>query len=171
MNNNKIVALLLATGLSSAVYAESVVSGTWQLENPASAQGVIDDAIDGVVKEMNFFVRGIARSRLEDEATVCRQWTLTESAETFAFQCAQQPSWQMAVSASPTNLKGEDGRDITAQYEATGTSRQATLASERGERRHQWERQDERLIYRATIVSEKLPKPLQWTLVYEKVAP
>lgn len=171
MNNNKIIALLLAAGLSSGVYAQSPVVGTWQLEDSSSAQGVIDEAIDGVVKEMNFFIRSIARSRLEKEAQVCQQWQLGDAQQMFQWQCDQQPSWQIMATADATDLKGDDGRDITAQYVGTDNSRQATLLSERGERIHQWQQEGDRMLYHATIVSEKLPKPLEWTLVYKKVTP
>ncbi|MEC8483832.1 MAG: hypothetical protein VXY99_08425, partial [Pseudomonadota bacterium] len=65
-----------------------------------------------------------------------------------------------------TALKGDDGRDIRATFTQLGDSVSVTLRSERGVRTHQWQRQADGVMYRSILESEKLPKPLEWSLQY-----
>lgn len=172
MNNNKVLAMLLGGCCTGAVLAaeSSPLDGRWQLQNADTTQATIDAAIEDVVQDMNFFIRAIARSKLEKEATTCDRWLILTSQKRFFWQCDEQDPLEVATLA-PTALKGDDGRDITATYKESANSVETLLASKRGERTNHWELiSDNELHYTATIMSDRLPKPLSWTLTYQRVS-
>ena len=165
MNNKKKLALIVGLGFSLPVLSDSGLTGNWQIANMDQASKDTAVAIEGVVKEMNFFVRGIARSRLEEEAQVCPEWRIKRSEQSFSWQCEDGAMWTVDTQGGPA-LKGDDGRDIRATFTQLGDSVSVTLRSERGVRTHQWLRQADGVMYRSILESEKLPKPLEWSLQY-----
>lgn len=170
MNNNKMLAIALGLSCIGSACAASPVQGTWQLQNAEAAPAALTKAIDSVVKEMNFFVRSIARSRLEEQAVTCLQWTLADVAQGFQWQCDDKAPMVVAYEGE-TALKGDDGRDIKGSFSQSGQSVTTSLSSERGLRTNQWQlgADGNSLTYTATLTSEKLPKPFTWTFNYKKV--
>lgn len=169
MNKKNKLALVVSLGLSVNVLADTGLTGSWQIQDMNQVSNNTAEAIDGVVKEMNFFVRSIARSRLQDESQVCQQWSLLLTEETFKWQCADGPQWTVNTQTQ-TDLKGDDGRDITASFNQTDQRVSVTLQSERGTRIHTWEQQGNGLSYSSVLKSDKLPKPLEWSLEYQRLA-
>lgn len=171
MNNKKRLVIALATCLTASVYGQTPIDGDWQLQSPSNTQATLDEAVDTVVKEMNFFIRGFARSALEKEAVVCQQWQMQSDVKHFTWQCDDQaPVTISRIGAM--SLKGDDDRTITATMRETGGRVETTLVSERGKRTNIWQlNSSEELAYTAVLESEKLPKPLQWTLIYRRVTP
>ena len=169
MNNKKKFALILGLGVSINAMANTELNGDWQIQDADTAAKGTVEAIEGVVKEMNFFVRGIARSRLEEETQLCQQWSLTLAEQIFTWQCAAGAQWTVSTH-SDTELKGDDGRAIHASVKQIGQDVSVTLRSERGTRTHIWEQQGDTVIYRSILESEKLPKPLEWSLKYQRAS-
>lgn len=168
MNNKNILTIAISTLCASSAFADTGFEGTWQLQNPGNTQATLDAAVDSVVSEMNFFIRGFARSALEKETVVCQQWQFQSDAQQFTWQCDEQAPVTLMMSGE-TPLKGDDDRDILGTFQQADGRIETTLASERGVRTNVWQMTGAgHLSYTATLESEKLPKPLTWTLTYAK---
>ena len=169
MNKKNTLALVVGLSCSIQVMADTTLTGGWQIHDMNLASSSTSEAIEKVVKEMNFFVRSIARSRLEEEAQVCQRWSLLLTEQTFKWQCADGPQWTVNTHSN-TKLKGDDGREIQASFSQVGDRVSVTLQSERGTRTHSWEERGNEMKYFSTLMSEKLPKPLEWSLDYQRLA-
>ncbi|MFD1382846.1 hypothetical protein ACFQ45_05695 [Rhodanobacter aciditrophus] len=168
MNNNKILTIAFSALCATSVSAQTALDGDWQLQQAGNTQATLEAAVDSVVKEMNFFIRGLARGALEKETVVCQQWQLQSDAQQFTWQCDDQDPVTLNLSGE-TLLKGDDDREIRGTFQYADGRIETTLASERGVRTNVWQlTENGEVSYTATLVSEKLPKPLTWTLTYAR---
>ncbi|GAA0825958.1 MAG: hypothetical protein WBA64_07240 [Marinomonas sp.] len=161
----------LLIGLSSSVFA-APVDGQWYLQDAGSTQAKLDAAVDSVAKEMNFFVRMIARPILEKEARICHQWQLSTQAKQWQWQCDTEAAETIPLNANRFKTQGDDDREIFSTFHQTANEVDVILESERGKRTNTWKMLDANTLeYTATLESEKLPKPLTWTLTYTHTKP
>ena len=148
--------------------ANTELNGDWQIQEADNAVKGTAEAIEGVVKEMNFFIRGLARGALEKETVECQQWQLQSDTQQFTWQCDDQDPVTLNLSGE-TLLKGDDDREIRGTFQYADGRIETTLASERGVRTNVWQLiENGEMSYTASLVSEKLPKPLTWTLTYAR---
>ncbi|TYL49218.1 hypothetical protein [Marinomonas sp. IMCC 4694] len=172
---------LIKISLVSAMFAASVqvttvqanepdVTGTWQLQDAEGAQATLDQAVENVAQEMNFFIRALARPALKKQTQICTQWQLSRPTSPFRWQCDRLEADVISLDAQKVLLKtDEEGVAIFATYQQTSDSVVVILESERGKRTNTWQRLGENeLRYTAMLESEKLPTPLTWTLTYTK---
>ncbi|REG81010.1 hypothetical protein [Marinomonas pollencensis] len=161
----------LLMGLSSGLLA-APVDGQWYLQDAGTTQDKLDAAVDSVAKEMNFFVRMVARPILEKEARICHQWQLATQTTQWQWQCDEEQAETIPLTANRFKTIGDDDRDIFATFHQTSNQVDVILESERGKRTNTWKRLDANTLeYTAKLESEKLPKPLTWTLTYTHTKP
>lgn len=169
---NKIAIAALTIGLSSGLQA-SELEGRWALQNADDTQAQLDEAVEKVAKEMNFFIRALARPVLKKQTQICQQWRLAFNDDDFSWQCDEAEPERMPVTAQGEVVKvDEEEVEISGTFQQTSSKIVTVLESERGKRTDTWEKLGtNELIYTAKLESEKLPTPLTWSLTYKKVRP
>jgi hypothetical protein len=160
-----IVAMVLGSGAQA-----SNLEGEWRLQDAGNTQSKLDEAVENVAKEMNFFIRALARPVLKKQTQVCQQWLLSQTENQFQWQCDTDEADIIPLSANGDVIKeDEEGIEIFGTYQETETSVVVVLESERGKRTNTWQSVSENeLIYTVKLESEKLPTPLTWSLTYKK---
>ena len=160
-----VIAMMLGSGVQA-----SNLDGKWVLQDADNTQTKLDEAVENVAQEMNFFIRALARPVLKKQTQVCQQWLLSQTANQFQWQCDSEEVDTISLSASGEVIKkDEEGVEISGTYQETETSVVVVLESERGIRTNTWQSvSDNELIYTVKLESEKLPTPLTWTLTYKK---
>lgn len=168
---NKFIGVgVIAMVLGSGVQASSL-EGEWVLQDADNTQTKLDEAVETVAQEMNFFIRALARPVLKKQTQVCQQWLLAQTANQFQWQCDSEEADTIPLSASGEVIKkDEEDVEISGTYQETETSIVVVLESERGTRTNTWQSVSENeLIYTVKLESEKLPTPLTWTLSYKRL--
>ncbi|ETX12066.1 hypothetical protein MUS1_00195 [Marinomonas ushuaiensis DSM 15871] len=167
---NKFIGIgVVAMMLSSGVQASNL-DGKWILQDADNTQTKLDEAVENVAQEMNFFIRALARPVLKKQTQVCQQWLLSQTENQFQWQCDSEETDTIPLSANGQVIKkDEEGVEISGTYQETENSVVVVLESERGTRTNTWQSvRENELIYIVKLESEKLPTPLTWSLTYKK---
>ncbi|NLQ17242.1 hypothetical protein HGG82_06335 [Marinomonas sp. M1K-6] len=160
--------IVVAMTLGSGVQAANL-EGTWVLQDADNTQAKLDAAVEDVVKEINFFIRALARPVLEKETQICNTWLLATDATQFLWQCDESPPGELALSANKSEMMSDDGRLIHGTLQQSEDRVATILESDRGKRTNVWQIvSDNEMRYTTTLESDKIPKPLTWTLTYHK---
>ncbi|QUX97863.1 hypothetical protein C0J08_21690 [Marinomonas sp. CT5] len=169
---NKLIGVGLLTALLSvgAQAAENHLAGRWLLQDADSTQAKLDEAVENVAQEMNFFIRALARPVLKKQTQICHQWLLGWQAKQFQWQCDNAEIDSIPITASGEVIKkDEEGVEISGTYQQTNDAVIVVLESERGKRTNTWKQVgDNELLFTVKLESEKLPTPLTWSLTYKK---
>jgi len=169
---NKLIGVGLLTALLSvgAQAAENHLAGKWLLQDADSTQAKLDEAVENVAQEMNFFIRALARPVLKKQTQICQQWLLDWQASQFQYQCDQAETATIPLTANGEVIKkDEEGVEISGIYRQTKDAVVVVLESERGTRTNTWQQVGENeLVFTVKLESEKLPTPLTWTLTYKR---
>jgi len=154
----------------SANAAAADFNGTWQLQDANDKQAKLDEAVESVAKEMNFFIRALARPALKKQTQICTQWRLQTVDNQFQWQCDGDDALVIPISAQNEFLrKDEEGVEISGTFQRSDDAITTILQSERGIRTNTWKMVgDNELSYRVKLESEKLPKPMTWMLSYKR---
>ncbi|MBJ7536473.1 hypothetical protein I8J31_02125 [Marinomonas sp. C1424] len=161
----------MAMALSISMNAAAAdIDGVWHLQNADNTQAQLDEAVESVVKEMNFFIRALARPVLKKQTQICQDWKLSSTPDQFMWQCDDIEADTISVTAQGEVIKVDDEEiEIMGTFKETSDSVITILESERGIRTNTWQQvSDNELLYTTKLESEKLPKPLTWTLSYKK---
>jgi hypothetical protein len=155
--------------LSGALQAANL-EGEWQLQDAANTQAKLDEAVENVVQEMNFFIRALARPVLKKQTQICQQWQLAKQAGEFSWQCDQEEADQIPLTAKGEVFKtDEEDIEISGSFTESAQAIVVVVESERGKRTNTWQQvSDNELTYTVKLESEKLPTPLTWTLSYRR---
>lgn len=167
----RIITTLAIMPILASSYAWSAdVSGTWKLVNAGNTQAQLEEAVERVAQEMNFFIRALARPVLREQTQVCQQWQLDLNSQTFLWQCDDNDADELSLSAAGEAYKVDEEKvEIFGTFQSTNDSVITVLESERGKRTSIWQKvSDGELLYTVKLESEKLPTPLTWTLNYIK---
>ncbi|TDO97557.1 hypothetical protein [Marinomonas balearica] len=151
--------------------AASPIEGVWQLNQEGDISKQLERSVDEVVADMNFFVRSFARPILKKETKVCDTWQILLDSKTVLWQCGDESAQELPANALRYETKAEDDKDRTIYNTVQFDEKSLTieLASDRGTRTNYWLLTDPNTLeYTATLESEKLPKPLTWTLTYKR---
>jgi hypothetical protein len=169
---NKLIGVgVLSVALSSGVQAAGVdFDGKWVLQDADSTQAKLDEAVENVAKEMNFFIRALARPVLKKQTQICNLWLLGLQEIQFQWQCDDAEADTISVTAKSELIKvDEEDVEIFGTYQQTNDSVVVILESERGKRTNTWKQVGENeLLFTVKLESEKLPTPLTWSLTYKK---
>lgn len=143
--------------------------GTWRLETPrARANGILDRAADEAANAMNFFVRGIARSRLREGSHLYSEVGLRFSDDgrlTVRFADEQSYTTRIGRTERRRNRDGEERR-VTQRFRPNGQLEQV-FETDSGTRWYVWTSTgDGRLRLEVTTNSPQMPQPMVYTLDY-----
>ncbi|RBP85280.1 hypothetical protein EBI01_01385 [Marinomonas rhizomae] len=165
------VGVVAAIAFSTSAYASNdVLAGKWVLQDAGSTQATLDEAVENVAQEMNFFIRALARPVLKKQTQICQQWSLGWQTSQFQFQCDEAEADTIPLTANGEVIKkDEEGIEISGTYQQTNDAVVVVLESERGKRTNTWKQVGENeLLFTVKLESEKLPTPLTWSLNYKK---
>ncbi|GAB3486685.1 hypothetical protein [Marinomonas epiphytica] len=167
----KIITALAIMPLLASSHAWSAdVSGSWKLVNAGDTQAQLEEAVERVAKEMNFFIRALARPVLREQTQVCQQWQLDLNSQSFLWQCDENDADELPLNAAGEVYKVDEEKiEISGTLQQTNDSIITILESERGKRTNTWQQiSDNELLFTVKLESEKLPTPLTWSLTYQK---
>lgn len=160
-----VIAMMLGSGAQA-----SSLAGKWVLQDADNTQIKLDEAVEHVAQEMNFFIRALARSALKKQTQICQQWLLSQTGNQFQWQCDNAEADTIPLTANGEVIKkDEEDIEISGTYQQTEDSVVVVLESERGKRTNTWQSvSDSELTFTVTLESERLPTPLTWSLTYKK---
>lgn len=119
--------------LSGALQAANL-EGEWQLQDAANTQAKLDEAVENVVQEMNFFIRALARPVLKKQTQICQQWQLAKQAGEFSWQCDQEEADQIPLTAKGEVFKtDEEDIEISGSFTESAQAIVVVVESERGQ--------------------------------------
>jgi hypothetical protein len=175
-----VVAVLVAAALSpspaqvqdapEAGQQRALFEGTWRLATPRSqANGILDRAADAAANAMNFFVRGIARSRLREGSRLYEEVGLhfgDDGRLTVRFD-EQSYTTRIGRTERRQNREGEERR-VTQRFRANGQLEQV-FETDSGTRWYVWTSTGEgRLRLEVTTNSPQMPQPMVYVLDYRR---
>ncbi|MDQ8036166.1 MAG: hypothetical protein REI12_02005 [Pedobacter sp.] len=130
----------------------------------------VDQAVEKTVAEVNFVLRPIARSRLNKTNQPYQNITLGVSGGKASITTDKRAPIVAPVDGKPIKWKREDGEimDLSMQWQGKGL--QETIAADDGKRVNLFELSPDgnELRMLVTVSSKRLPKPLVYTLVYQR---
>jgi len=165
-------ALLALASVLFLVSAADVpgLAGTFALD--AKASDDVKAAVERSAAEFNFFIRGIARSRLTKANPVPQKVRIAYTDNDVSVQ----------LDAAPPVVAPRDGRKVTwtrddgAKFDLTARTENGALSQsfkgEDGARTNLYKlRPDGKLAMEVTLTSPRLDKPLTYTLVFTRAGP
>lgn len=144
------------------------LAGEWHLaESDAEAQ--IDRAISDVTAQMNVFVRGIAKERIEEEVNPDER-VLIEPAGDGIIVVAIGPGQpvRLALNGPPVQTVDTEGRPLRTRAILRGDALCIEEQSEQGTRTVTLQRRDTGLVMTARIRSDQLPDAIVYRLSYRR---
>jgi hypothetical protein len=146
-------------------------SGVWRMEqSPREARSLVDEAIERAVGAMNFFFRGIARSRLREGTPIHDRIDLEvheDDRVTVRFDGTED--YTTRIGRTETR-RGPDGTQmrITQRFRSNGQLVQS-FETDQGTRWYVYTPlRDGRLRLATTTDSPRMPQPMMFLLDYER---
>jgi hypothetical protein len=140
--------------------------GTWVLDHsPAEANRILDRGVERAVSAMNYFVRGIARSRLRDGTHLNRRIAL-------AFEGGERITVRFDDRSSYTTRLGRTERReemrVTQRFRPNGALEQV-FETDEGTRWYVYTPlPDGRLRVESTTHGPRMPQPMYFVLEYRR---
>lgn len=161
--------LLFFLGLMlQAKAANAELSGHYVYVPERSAS--VEQAVEKTVAEVNFVLRPIARSRLNKTNQPYQNITLGITAGKASITTDKRAPIVAPTDGKPIKWRREDGEvmDLSMQWQGKGL--QETIAADDGKRVNLFELSPDgnELRMLVTVSSKRLPKPLVYTLVYQR---
>lgn len=148
---------------------QSGLTGSWQLNDAMSDN--IDIAIDRSVDSMNFFTKKIAKRRLSQTNTPHQKITISSD------ETSIQISYGDTIVKAPRDgtfiqWQRNDGAIYSVSHKYDNNNLVAIFKNSEGEKLIVFDttRQPNQLFQRVVVTSDKLPKQLEYQLVYERQA-
>ena len=170
MRSQRGVVVLLAMGLSTEARATGVLEGVFEYSGSSVEQSHIDAQVEGAIKDMGFYIRPIARHRLQK---------LTKPAGRFEFrpfkggvrvvnEMVSRPCHFDGSRVSFTNRLGKQTEAVCVRSE-TGI-REDFLGADAGTWSHTFtiSADGRTLLQSVRVTAPMLVQPLQYTLTYLK---
>jgi hypothetical protein len=168
-----VLALSAALILTSFAWADAELAVQGTYSSDTDQQELVRDAIDAAVADMNMIKRPIARNRLSKINPVYQRIRVERTASAFEVQFDDRKPIQMPLNGSAVQWEREDGEkfDVSASVHPDGTFVQ-TFKAEDGTRVNtfKWDEAAQKLHLNVVVISSKLPKPLEYKLVYARAA-
>ena len=161
-----VVAPLAATTLQAQ---PGSIAGTFTLDRQASDN--VEKAINSAVKDMNFVTRPIARGRLNKTNQPYQTVTIATSGANTTVTIDKLPPRTAPSNGTPINwTRPADGEKMKLSMKWEGSHLIETFKPEDGQRVTEYSLSPDgaTLTMHVTITSPRLPKPLQYKLVFRK---
>lgn len=145
--------------------------GVWRIEQSRTeARGVVNQAIERCVSAMNFFVRGIARTKLRDGTPVHDRIDLEfrgDDRVTVRFEGREGYTTRLGQTERRRNPNGQEMR-VTQRFRPNGHLEQE-FATDDGTRWYVYmPLRDGRLRVKTTTGSPRMPQPMWFLLDYHR---
>ncbi len=130
----------------------------------------VADAVEKTVQEVNFVIRPIARSRLNKTNQPYQNITLATAPEKLSITTDKRAPIVTPADGKPVKWKREDGETLDVSMKWQGEALQETFAADDGKRVNLYELSPDgrELKMLVTVSSKRLPRPLVYTLVYQR---
>lgn len=160
--------MLLVLASSQTLAEKPEIDGHYVYMPERSAS--VSDAVEKTVQEVNFVIRPIARSRLNKTNRPYQNITLATAPDTFSITTDKRAPIVMPADGKPVKWKREDGETMDVSMQWQGAALQETFAADDGKRVNLYELSPDgrELRMRVTVSSKRLPRPLVYTLVYQR---
>ncbi len=156
-----------------------VFAGVSHADNPAlfghyvyvpERSASVEQAVEKTVADVNFVLRPIARSRLNKTNQPYQNITLSSSVGKVSITTDKRAAIVAPVDGKPIKWKREDGEVMDFSLQWQGKALQETFAAKDGKRVNLFELSPDghELRMLVTVSSKRLPKPLIYTLVYQR---
>lgn len=157
---------LLACAGTQALADNPKISGHYSYVPERSSK--IPDAVEKTVKEVNFVIRPIARSRLNKTNQPYQHITFAVAPDKLSITTDKRAPIVTPADGKPVKWKREDGETLDVSMKWQGDALQETFAADDGKRVNLYELSPDgnELKMLVTVSSKRLPRPLSYTLVY-----
>jgi len=144
------------------------------IENYTIAEGDSTDiatAIDASVASMNFMIRSMARSRLRENNVAYQRIRIARTPAAIEIAFDDLNPIRMPTDGTPAQSISEHGETSTISIKQQGPQLIQTLKADNGVRVNtfRWEPDGKALHLDVQTSSERLPRPVSYTLVYRRV--
>lgn len=159
------------TGETAAAQpAAPKIDGKYRFVGGEKEQKALEEAIEGVVQEMLFIKRPIARGRLKDRNKVASAWVFTTAGGQIRSTAEGIMSWSSPENGGPADVKTSTGDDAKLTQKAVDNKLIQIFKTKEGQRESIFTLGDDgqTLTMAVTLVSEQLPAPLKYTLTYKR---
>ncbi len=164
--------IILVLGFTLASSPEALASGSfggrWIYAGGHGQRDALRQAIEGVVHQMNAFVRSIARSRLTARVVIAPHLVFAESEEGLLLRHEPLPPRLVRSSASPLRMTNRTGDRVQIDYRSA-PNRITEVISFRGSSRtniYLLVDDGQTLRLDSAIRSNQLPAPVRFVLSY-----
>ena len=163
-----VAGLLLSAFILQAHAANTDMAGRYVYVPERST--AVDRAVEKAVTEVNFVLRPMARSRLKKTNQPYQNITLTIGADKLSITTDRRAAIVTPASGKPVKWRREDGEMLDVSMKWQGRTLQETFAAKDGKRVNVFELSPDggELRMMVTVSSKRLPKPLVYTLVYQR---
>ena len=148
--------------------------GTYRYVGGDAEIEALDEAIDEVVSQMNFFIRGIARRRLRAPNLPSKEVTISIEDDEICIDRPGQPKVSAPANGKPITWRHPDDGDV---FEVRhGIDEDGVLYQRfKGERsvsrnRFVLSEDGKDLTIHTEIIADRLPAPLRFKMSYQRVA-
>ncbi len=176
-----VTSLALAIGLSGAMALPAAAeptrpaeqatndacSGDFRYSGGDSQRAARDAAIDGVVSDMNFFVRGIARSRLKKATKISPSVAVSRDGENLVV-LIDGKRYSAPLSGKGVEVTNAEGDKMTLTHREKNGRIDQTFRAKDGGRKNMLRCQGDKLELQVTIFSPRLPREIKYRLSYKK---
>ncbi len=142
------------------------LEGTFRFGGGDAERRQREAAIEDVVSRMNVFVRGIARRRLASATVIVNQVRVSRDGNAVTVEYDGR-SYRAELGGAPIDVVSVTGDEVKLTHRVKGDRLIQTFAGKDGGRRNVLSFKGGRLVLRATIFSQRLPKSLAYKLSYE----
>ncbi|QDG50301.1 hypothetical protein FIV42_06005 [Persicimonas caeni] len=146
-------------------------SGTYGVENGKdAARKKINRSIDRIVEEMAFYKRPWADDKLEAKTVPCATLEVSFPGDDIAVECDDRPVYKSPVGNEKTTYTASDGSKYALRQNLDGRTLTQTFVSEDGTRTNKMTLtpSGKTILMRVRLESGQLPRPLEYSLTYEK---
>jgi hypothetical protein len=166
---NAIAAASLIGIGTNALAQQSTIDGTYTFD--AKRSDDINATIESGVANMNFIVRPIARSRLKKTNPAYQRIVISHDASEIVVTLDARKPIRMPASGTSIKWTREDGEKFDLKGELQESMLKQTYVAEDGTRINEFQASKDGLTMtlHVTLISERLDKPLQYKLSYQRV--
>lgn len=146
-------------------------SGTFEVEGgKAQARNKINRAIEPIVDDMPFYKQPWADDKLEAKTVPCASLDISFPGDDIAMECDNRPVYKSPMGNETVQYTAEDGSVYKLSQNLEERTLTQTFVSEDGERTNtlRLTPSGETILMRVKLVSDQLPRPLEYNLTYEK---
>ena len=142
-------------------------AGEYQHVGGESDRRAVEAAIDDVVKEMTWIVRGIARDRLKDSARIAKRLRIVRDCDRIriAFDGRER---ETALGSPPVKIAGMSGGMLNYKLQIAGGSLVQRFEGDGGGQVNAIRVEGDQLIVKVTVFSKRLPSNLVYELRYAR---